>query len=72
MKLISVTSRGNRLARVIETVIHKESWNFCVYGKEIRCNKYEGVVCSCELLFAGVTKAKALKAADEWLTGAQE
>lgn len=71
MKLISVQSNGNRLARVIETVINKESWNFCAYGKEIGCNKYEGIVCSCQLLVAGATKKRALKAAEEWLKEAQ-
>ena len=71
MKLISVQSRGDRLARVFEIYIGPESQNYGVFGKTLAYDKFKGFSYSCELLIAGVRKSRALKTAAKWLEGAQ-
>ena len=66
MKLISVQSRGNRLANVQDESVKGKSF-FLFVGKEISPWGNSSVVCAASFSF----ECSALKAAEKWLRGAQ-
>jgi hypothetical protein len=69
MKLISVTSNGNRLARVI--LRSEQPRRYDIYGKRLSYAEETGLSNMPEYVDFAWKKRVALKAAEEWLEGAQ-
>jgi len=69
MKLISVQSRGDRLARIVKQRI-RPFYCFTLWGKRIRYSEEWGATIDAEILGSYDTDRQAIKAAAKWLEGA--